>query len=174
MVFRNGNRQRRVHARHTVPDFCLCVGQTAAAGEIDVVDPGGYGMVTITKAISIVNDGAGAATIGAATGNGVTINAGASDSVHLRGLTIQGLGSGSNGILFSTGGNLEIENCVIRNFANAGIDIVPSTSSSFAVSNTIASNNSAVGIQIGPSGSAVVKGVLSKVTANNNNSTESS
>jgi hypothetical protein len=150
--------------------FAFALSQTAAGGEIDVVDPGGYGMVTITKAISIVNDGAGAATIGTASGNGVTITAGTRDNVYLRGLTIQGLGSGANGILFNTGGNLEIENCVIRNFSN-GINIAPSTSSSFAVSNTIASNNSAVGIQIGPTGSPVVMGVLSKVTANNNNNT---
>ena len=75
-----------------------------------------YGMVTITKAISIVNEGAGAATIGISSGNGVTITAGTRDNVYLRGLTIQGFGSGANGILFNTGGNLEIENCVIRNF----------------------------------------------------------
>ena len=54
-------------------------------------------------------------------GNGVTINAGASDSVHLRGLTIEGTGVGVNGIQFKTGGNLAIENCVVRNFTLAGI-----------------------------------------------------
>jgi Right handed beta helix region len=149
--------------------FAFAVGQTAAGGEIDVLDPAGYGPVTITKAISIANDGVGVAAIGAATGNGVTINAGASESVHLRGLTIQGLGSGLNGILFSTGGNLAIENCVIRNFATAGISISLSAPSSFSVSNTIASNNGISGIAVGASGSAVVTGVLSNVTTNNNN-----
>ena len=103
------------------------------------------------------------------SGNSVTINAGASDSVHLRGLTIDGLGSGSNGIQFNTGGNLAIENCVIRNFAGVGIVISSNTSSSFSVSNTIASNNGANGTFVEPTGTAVVKGVLSKVTANNNN-----
>jgi hypothetical protein len=62
--------------------FAFALTQTAAGGEIDVLDPAGYGMVTITKAISIVNDGVGAATIGTSLGNGVTINAGAGDSVH--------------------------------------------------------------------------------------------
>jgi hypothetical protein len=148
--------------------FAFALTQTAAGGEIDVVDPADYGTVTITKAISIVNDGIGVAAIGAGSGNAITINAGASDSVHLRGLTIEGLGSGSNGILFTTGGNLAIENCVIGNFVTAGINIVPSTSSSFSVSNTIASNNLANGILIVPTVSAVVTGVLSEVTANNN------
>jgi hypothetical protein len=75
---------------------------------------------------------------------GVTINAGPSDSVHLRGLTIQGLGSGLSGILFKTGGNFAIENCVIRGFTNAGIAIQPT-------------------------GSNVVTGVLRNVITNNNN-----
>ncbi|MDQ6701828.1 MAG: hypothetical protein M3Z96_01335 [Pseudomonadota bacterium] len=126
--------------------------------------------MTITKAISIVNDGVGTAGILASSGNAITINAGAGDSVHLRGLTIAGFGSATNGILFNTGGNLAIENCVVRNFVNAGINIVTSTSSSFSVSNTIAYNKpgSGDGISVRPGGSAVVKGVLSKVTANNN------
>jgi hypothetical protein len=122
--------------------FAFALTQTAAGGEIDVLDPGGYGAVTINHAISIVNDGVGVAAIGAGSGlNGVTINAGVSDSVHLRGLTIEGLLSGNDGIQFNSGGNLAIENCVIRGFINAGIAITPSTSSSFSVSNTIASDN---------------------------------
>jgi len=148
--------------------FAFALTQTPARGEIDVLDPAGYGPVTITKAISIVNDGVGTAGINVGSGNAITIDAGASDNVHLRGLTIEGLGSGSIGIRFDTGGNLAIENCVIGNFVTAGIIIVPSTSSSFSVSNTIASNNLASGILVVPIVSAVVTGVLSDVTANNN------
>jgi hypothetical protein len=77
--------------------FAFALTQTASGGEIDVLDPAGYGTVTINQAISIVNDGVGVAAIGASSGNAITINAGASDSVHLRGLTIEGLGSGVNG-----------------------------------------------------------------------------
>jgi hypothetical protein len=97
--------------------------------------------VTITKAISIVNDGVGVAAIGASSGNGVTINAGATDSVHLRGLTIAGLGSGSDGILFNSGGNLAIENCVIRGFANNGVLIAPTGSVKAVLRNVTADDN---------------------------------
>jgi Periplasmic copper-binding protein (NosD) len=148
--------------------FAFALTQTAAGGEIDVLDPAGYGAVTINHAISIINDGVGVAAVGVSSGNAITINAGATDSVHLRGLTLTGLGTGLNGIQFTTGENLAIENCVIRNFANAGLNITPSTSSSFSVSNTISSNNSAIGISVQPTGSAVVSGVLSNVTANSN------
>ncbi|MGH6846586.1 MAG: right-handed parallel beta-helix repeat-containing protein [Methylocella sp.] len=148
--------------------FAFALTETNAGGEIDVLDPAGYGPVNITKAISIVNDGVGVATIGTTSGSAITINAGPTDSVHLRGLTIDGLGSGSNGILFTSGGNLAIENCVIRGFTFAGLNISPSTTSSFSVSNTIASNNGFDGIVVGPTGSAAVTGVLSNVAANNN------
>jgi hypothetical protein len=142
--------------------FAFALTQTNAGGEIDVLDPAGYGTVLITKAISIVNDGAGTAGITAA-GSAISIFAGTSDSVHLRGLTIQGLGGPAlSGIEFDGGGNLAIENCVIW------VHITPSTSSSFSVSNTVASNNGQQGILVGPSGTGVVTGVLSKVTANNN------
>ncbi|MGH6835118.1 MAG: right-handed parallel beta-helix repeat-containing protein [Methylocella sp.] len=136
--------------------FAFALNQTNAKGEIDVLDPAGYGTVTITKAISLVNDGVGLAAIAAPSGTAITITAGGGDSVHLRGLTIDGFGSGSNGIQFNAGGNLEIENCVARDFTNAGISISPSTSSSFSVSNTIASNNPGTGIFVHPIGSATV------------------
>src|SRR5579884_2819618 len=80
----------------------------AAGGEIDVLDPAGYGAVTITKAVSIVNDGVGTAGVQAASGNAITINAGASDLVTLRGLNIDGLGTGANGIVFNSGGSLSV------------------------------------------------------------------
>ncbi|MGH6812151.1 MAG: right-handed parallel beta-helix repeat-containing protein [Methylocella sp.] len=160
--------------------FAFALTQTAAGGEIDVLDPAAYGPVTITKSISIVNDGVGTAGIrpNFSVGNeGVTIKAGAGDSIHLRGLTIEG-GSFSlgSGIVFLSGGNLAIENCVIRDFMNTGIAIEPSTSSSFSVSNTIVSGalnspdagTDGSGIFVSASGSAVVNGVLSKVTAHNN------
>ncbi len=151
--------------------FVFALSQTAAGGEIDVLDPADYGPMLITNAINIVNDGVGTASVMTAVsdGNGITINAGPNDSVHLRGLTIEGLGSANNGILFTAGGNLAIENCVIRGFTFAGIKIAHSTStpSSFSVSNTIASKT-ARGIVFVPIGSAVVTGVLSKVTTNNN------
>src|SRR5262249_31392819 len=73
---------------------------TLAAGEITVLDPGGYGAITISRAISITNDGVGeAGVLVSGGGTGITVNASASDTVNLRGLTIQGIGfGGGNGI----------------------------------------------------------------------------
>ena len=152
--------------------FAFALTQTAAGGEIDVLDPADYGTVTITKAVSIVNDGVGVAAIGAESGNGVTINAGASDSVHLRGLTIEGLGSGANGILFKTGGNLAIENCVIRDFSGTGINIAPTGSAAVTgvLSNVITYNNPN-GINVNGTaltGSSLNVTVVNSVASNSN------
>src|SRR5579883_3541898 len=71
--------------------FAYAIAQTAAGGEIDVLDPAGYGALTITQSISIVNDGVGEAGVQAGSGGAaITINAGASDVIQLRGLTIEG------------------------------------------------------------------------------------
>ena len=90
---------------------------TLANGEITVLDPGGYGAVEITKAISIVNDGVGEAGVlvsGGATG--ITVTAAATAPVNLRGITVQGIGfGGGKGIRFNSGAALTVTNCAIRN-----------------------------------------------------------
>ena len=87
----------------------------AAGGEIDVLDPAGYGQLTISKSISI--QGHNFAGLSVPSGNGITINAGSSDKISVRGLLIDGVGSGSSGVLFNTGGSLDVRECLIRNFS---------------------------------------------------------
>src|SRR5437764_3227806 len=82
--------------------FAGALSKTVAGGEIDVLDPGGFGPVIISKSITI--DGTGVlASILAGSSNGITIEASSKEnvntiSVRLRGLSINGLGSGVNGI----------------------------------------------------------------------------
>jgi hypothetical protein len=109
-----------------------------AGGEIDILDPAGYGSVTITKAISIVNDGVGTAGVQASSGNAITINAGPGDAVYLKGLNIDGIhASASNGVQLNTAGTLTIINCVARHFANAGILLSPTTSTQMNVVDSV-------------------------------------
>ncbi len=70
--------------------FAAAISKTKAGGEIDVLDPGGYGPVTITKSITI--DGKGMASILASGTNGISVNAGSTDVVILRNLSITGAG----------------------------------------------------------------------------------
>jgi len=143
--------------------------QTNDQGEITVLDPGDYGIVTISKSISIVNDGNGEASILVSGNNtGITIDA-ANAYVNLRGLTVQGVGTGT-GILFGRGFSPTMENCVVRNHTRDGIQssAVPS---SLAVSNTLVADNGGRGIVIEPVGSGVVKAVLDRVEVYNNSGT---
>ncbi len=151
----------------------------AAGGEIDILDPAGYGTITISKAISIVNDGVGTAGVQQPNSgqNAITVNAGTTDAVTLRGLNIDGLGIGANGIVFSSGASLTVVNCVTRHFASSnsitsgnGILIQPTSGSvNVLVSNTIVADNSDVGLYyFPPSGNAAVNVVIDHVTATNN------
>src|SRR6267378_4028202 len=102
--------------------FAGAISKTAAGGEIDALDPGGFGAVTITKAITI--DGAGTnASILASGTTGVIINAGAADVVILRNLSINGApptSPGLNGIRFIAGGELHLDNVAIFGFGATG------------------------------------------------------
>ena len=154
--------------------FAGAISKTAAGGEINVLDPGGFGAVTITKAITISSENFEAGVLVSGT-NGIVISAGASDVVILRGLDIQGLGTGLSGISFLQGGALHVENCVIRGFqggAATGINFTPNGQSKLFVDNTIISENgvgvTGGGIIIKPTGSGSAAAYLTKVRSENN------
>lgn len=104
--------------------FAGAISKTAAGGEIDTLDPGGWGAVTITKSITI-DGGPTAGGILNAGSNGIVINAAATDTVTIRNLSIQGIGSGLAGIKILGAGTVHIENCVIVNNAQKGIEAQP-------------------------------------------------
>ncbi|MCU0340213.1 MAG: hypothetical protein MUE30_10020, partial [Spirosomaceae bacterium] len=54
--------------------FAGAISKTAAGGEISVLDPGGFGAVTITKSITLNGDGTLAGILASGT-NGIVINA---------------------------------------------------------------------------------------------------
>ncbi len=120
--------------------FAGAISKTAANGEINVLDPGAFGAVTITKSITISSEGFEAGVLAAGT-NGVIINAAATDIVVLRGLDIEGFNTGLNGIRFLAGGTLHVEDCTINRFTQFGIDFEPSGVSQLFVTNTIVRNN---------------------------------
>lgn len=117
--------------------FAGAISKTAIGGEIDCLDPGGFGAVTITKSITL--DGSGTFGSILATGTtGIIVNAGASDIVVIRGISINGAGSGVNGIRFLAGGALHVEDVVISGFSTGyGIDWEPTVGGNkLFVSNT--------------------------------------
>ena len=137
--------------------FAGAISKTAAGGTIDVLDPGGFGAVTITKAITLENVGEIAGVLVSGT-NGIIVNAGVSDTVVLRGLSIDGIGTGLNGVRFLAGGKLVVERCVIQNFTQNGIDFEPSGTSQLVVTDTTINNNNlstSSGVMVAGTGTGV-------------------
>jgi hypothetical protein len=147
--------------------FAGAISKTAAGGEINVLDPGGFGTLTITKAISIVNDGAIGGVLASLT-NGFVISAGVNDVVTLRGLDINGVGNGINGIRFLSGKALHVEHCKIYGFTTDGIDFEPnSLGAQLEVSDTELSET-AIGILVRPAVGGSAKVALNRVHLQNN------
>jgi hypothetical protein len=108
--------------------FAGAISKTAAGGEIDCLDPGGFGAVTITKNMTIDGThGAGFGGILNSNSNGVTVNdsAGTPNTiiVTLRGLSIDGAGTGLAGVSFTSGKTLNIEDCRIFGMTISGVNI---------------------------------------------------
>jgi hypothetical protein len=128
--------------------FAGAISKTAAAGEINIIDPGGYGGVTITKSITI-NGGGSFGSILVAGTNGIIVNVGSNDVVTIRNVSINGAGAGLSGIKMIGAGSLFVENVDIHQFTDKGIDFQPSGAAQLFVTNT-AIRNTAGGILVKP------------------------
>ena len=109
--------------------FAGTISKTAAGGEINCLDPGPYGGVTITKAMAIICDYTEAGVLGAT----ITVNAGANDVVFLSGLDIEAVGLAANGINFVNGKALHVRHTIIRGTTANGINFAPTTTSASLV-----------------------------------------
>ena len=108
--------------------FQGAIAKTAAGGEINCLDPGGFGSLTITKSISLICDSTQSGVLVAAT-NGFVINS-TTAVVVISGLDFEGLGQtgspGINGINVLNAAALHVRNTKIRGFRNGyGINFQP-------------------------------------------------
>lgn len=111
--------------------------QVAAGGEISVLNPGNYGIITISKSVTISGIGALAGINWSGASNGITINAGSSDVVTIRNLSFfPASGSTGNAIRYSNGAKVHIENCSIQNTASTAIQADLANSGILTVSKT--------------------------------------
>jgi hypothetical protein len=134
--------------------FAGAISKTAAGGEIDALDPGGFGALTITKAITIDGGGGQVASVLAAGTNGIVVQAGVGDFVTLVNLRFQGIrqstsSAGLSAIKFNQGAGLNVINCYIWNWTT-GIDVSlnQSQNATVFVGGTTVKNCSGDGIAI--------------------------
>lgn len=146
--------------------FAGAISKTAAFGEINVLDPGGFGAVTITKSISIISTfEAGVLVSGT---NGIIVNLPATtDRVLLQGLDIEGLGTGLDGVKIVGSGTTTIVNCSIRHFTGNGVNLNGTSTARAVVKSSIITNN-AGGFLIAGAGGAQNTGLSIDTMYDNN------
>ncbi|HEV7409612.1 MAG TPA: right-handed parallel beta-helix repeat-containing protein [Bradyrhizobium sp.] len=139
--------------------FAAAIAVTDTNGEIDCVDPGGYGTLTITKSITIDCTGTLGSILSSGT-NGITINLTATpdplSSVILRGLSINGTGggtqSGLRGVSILSAAVVTLEDMVIMNHAQQGVADVRTAPGRLFIKNSVIRNNAGVGIGVAATG----------------------
>jgi hypothetical protein len=155
--------------------FAGAISKTASNGEINCLDPGGFGAVTITKSITIDCTGTMGSVINSGT-TGININDSAtaapnSIEVILRGLSIEGGGAtaGIDGVKFTSGRSLVIQDLFIQNQnGDAGISVRPGGAVEFYAEDVTVTDGQ-TGILIQPIGAGgTVKAILRNVRLQNN------
>jgi hypothetical protein len=124
------------------------ISKTMAGGEIDAMDPGGFGAVTLTKAVTL-DGGEGQVAGVLVTGtDAIIVAAGTGDVVTLRNLDINGInGLGHTGILITGGKGVHIDHCQIYGFSQGAISdtrTAPSTPLLFVNDCFIRNNSSGI------------------------------
>ena len=141
--------------------FAAAISKTASGGEINCIDSGMFGAVTIAKSITIdcgktfgwvVNTGS----------NGILINAAPTDLVRLRNLSVEGGGAGENGITILAADTVHIEDVIVNGQRQAGIRDVRAGPAKLYVTNVFIKNSGASGVAVAPA-DGVVDGVLQNV-----------
>src|SRR5688572_23518941 len=158
--------------------YAGAISKTAAGGIIHVLDPGGFGGVTITKSITIDGHGIQGSTLSAGAGvSGIIVNAASTDIVTLRNMTLYGAGNAQFGIRYLQAAALHIDNVHISDYRASsarGIDVAPTgagTRRLYVRNSTIQANgtgNTGMGIRIAPTLNAVVNFTITNSDIKNN------
>jgi hypothetical protein len=153
--------------------FAGAISKTATGGEINCLDPGGFGALTITKSITIACDHTEAGVLVSGT-NGIVVNTAAGSIVTLKGLDLEGLGTGINGISFIQAGILHVHKVQIRDFRGGGngINFAPTGVAELYVADSYITDNgnstTTGGILIRPTGTGAVIVTINRTQVENN------
>src|SRR5437868_11325502 len=125
--------------------FAAAIAMTNPNGEVIALDSAGYGPFTIGQAVSVIAAPGAHAGISVISGDGVTVNANATDTVTLRGLYINAQG-GPSGIRLTSAGTVHIEHCLVSGFAGSNIILTPVGSANVVISDTISRDAGSFGV----------------------------
>jgi hypothetical protein len=147
--------------------FAGAISKTATFGEINVLDPGGFGALTITKSITVRADHVEGGVLVAGT-NGIVVNVpNTTDRVMLEGLDFDGTGTGINGVQITGSGTTSIIRCGIRGFTGNGVNVTGTAGARVVIKDSIITNN-AGGLNVAGAGGAVNTGISFGTLYDNN------
>jgi hypothetical protein len=118
--------------------FAGAISKTATGGEISVLDPGGFGTLTITKSITLNGDGTLAGILSSLASQAILVNITtnlASDKVVIRSISINGAGNGVKGVRVIDGQEVILDNVTISGLTDAAVDVAQSQSFSLFLNN---------------------------------------
>src|ERR1043165_1281376 len=154
--------------------FAGAISKTAAGGEIDAIDPGGFGAVTTTKSITIDGGGTFASILAAGT-NGINVNDSQTATpntivVNFRNLSINGATTGLVGINISAGRTVNVENVAIIGFRSGngnairdGRTVSTNPAGQLFVSDCLMYNNSGAAVNMVGAAAAGLRGFFERV-----------
>lgn len=127
--------------------FAGAISKTADGGEIDCLDPGGFGAVTITKGITIDCDSGPGGTLVSGT-NGIVIAASAAQVVTLRSVNVVGLGTSPNGVQINSAKEVHLVDMNIKDFTNSCVNVTASATVILTIRDTQLSECGASGVSV--------------------------
>ena len=146
--------------------FAGAISKTADKGEISVLDPGGFGVVTITKGITINGTGTLAGILSAGSPAAVTVNdvnaaVPNSSVVILRDISMNGAGTGTSGVRYLSGKTVMVDHCSIYGMTSRGIDVSKTADGNLKVIDTVIENVGEDGVHATTSAGTII-GILEK------------
>jgi parallel beta helix pectate lyase-like protein len=140
--------------------FAGAISKTATNGEINCLDSGGFGGVTITKSITIDCRSVHGGVLVSGT-NAIVVNAPSTSNVALRGLAINGLGTSLNAIRVLAARSVRMRGLEIFGFTRNAVDIESSTFVRAYLTNSFVHDNGGNGVLVAP---AAAGGASSRIT----------
>ena len=152
--------------------FAGAISKTANGGEIDALDPAGYGAVTITKGITIDGNGWGSVLVSGTNGIVISDSTDAKPVVILRNLSINGIGTGINGVQIiqvgTTQGQVALENVEIFGFTNRAVNVTATVPVNVSISECHFYNCQMTAVAVLPSSITADKVSVKRSTISNN------
>jgi len=140
--------------------FAGAISKTATGGEINCIDPGGFGGLTITKSIQVICLVEAGVLVSGTNAIVVSSSIPANAYVLLEGLDIEGLGTGLNGINILGPGHVTVRRTSIRNFTQQGINVAGPAGTRVLVQDSYITKTTQNGINVAASNTAILEGAL--------------